>query len=517
MGIRIKAGVSLLLASLLLAGCGSASSTAIVPPIEPSPTPLPPGTAIRPTDGMLMVEIQGGALLGGTGSLGSFWFDQTQVTNGQYLNCVEAGACELSTVCSLWGVDEGKPDTAEQPITCARWSDAKAYCEWAGGRLSTEIEWDYAAQAMGKELPSWGNTQFGFRCLVPTVWPAETWPTQGWITSTPAEQGLEPKLIAEGIARLKSTFPELHSLLIVRHGFLVVEEYYRGYRPTLSQDVASVNKSFLSALIGIAIEQGAIPGIDQRMMDYFPEYATPELDPLAYEVTIEDLLTMTSGFDWPEKEPVRPTFIDEALSSGMPQNTLLRSKIVSEPGSTFNYCTACTHLLSIILQQATGMPTQEFAQKYLMTPLGISPDEWDWDQIGLGYNSGGWGFDLTPRDMAKLGYLYLNNGNWDGNQIIPEEWVRTSRQKLVDLGQNGGYGYLWWRTFLGGHPAYYANGHGGQYIYVLPTLNLVVVVTQKTDSHNGGDPAEIIQDYFASAIVGAWSPPSGYMSDPPSP
>jgi len=136
-----------------------------------------------------------------------------------------------------------------------------------------------------------------------------------------------------------------------------------------------------------------------------------------------------------------------------------------------------------------------------MTPLGISPEDWDWDEVGGGYNSGGWGFYLTPRDMAKLGYLYLNNGNWDGNQIIPEEWVLTSRQKLVDLGQHQGYGYLWWRTILDGHPAYYANGHGGQYIYVLPTLDLVVVVTQETDSHNGGDPAEIIQDYFASATL----------------
>jgi CubicO group peptidase (beta-lactamase class C family) len=363
------------------------------------------------------------------------------------------------------------------------------------------MEWDYAALEVGEEIPTWGDTRSGFRCLVPTVWPVETWPTQDWITSTPAEQGMDPELIAKGIAQLKSTFQEPHSLLIIRHGFLVVEEYYRGYRPTQYQDVASVNKSFLSALIGIAIEQGAIPGIDQRMMDYFPEYATPELDPRAYEVTIEDLLTMTSGFDWPEKEPIAPAFINEAFSSGMPQNTLLRSKIVAEPGSTFNYCTACTHVLSIILQEATGIPAQEFAQEYLMTPLGISPDDWDWDEVGLGYNSGGWGFYLTPRDMAKLGYLYLNNGNWDGNQIIPEEWVRTSRQKLVDLGQHQGYGYLWWTTMLDGHPAYYANGHGGQYIYVLPTLDLVVVVTQETDSHNGGDPAEIIQDYFALAVL----------------
>jgi CubicO group peptidase (beta-lactamase class C family) len=317
---------------------------------------------------------------------------------------------------------------------------------------------------------------------------------------------MDPGSVAEGIKQLEFTFLNPHSLLIVRHGFLVVEKYYRGYHPNMSQDIASVNKSFLSALIGIAIDQGAIPGIDQKMMDYFPEYSLP--DARASNITIEHLLTMTSGFYWPEIEPIAPGFIDDAFNSGKPQDALLRSSIVATPGSTFNYCTACTHVLSIILQDSTGVPAQDFAQEYLMDPLGISLDDWSWNQTAYGYNTGGWGFYLSPRDMAKFGYLYLHNGYWDGKQIIPEEWIHLSRTTHINLGrsnaspyQSFGYGYLWWTTNLGGHPAYYAVGHGGQYIYILPTLDMVIVITQRTESHHPGDPFEIIKDYFAAAVL----------------
>jgi CubicO group peptidase (beta-lactamase class C family) len=144
---------------------------------------------------------------------------------------------------------------------------------------------------------------------------------------------------------------------------------------------------------------------------------------------------------------------------------------------------------------------QDFAQEYLMDPLGISPEDWGWNQVSMGYNSGGWAFYLTPRDMAKIGYLYLHNGAWDGEQIVPEDWARTSHRSLVDLGQHQGYGYLWWTIMIDTHPAYYAIGHGGQYIFVLPTLDLIVVVTQETALHHHGDPAGIIQDYFAPAVL----------------
>ena len=454
-----------------------------------------------------MSQIPGGIPAGGSASLDGFWFDQSNVTNDQYNKCVEAGDCEISFSCTISELTEENSSKGDKPIICARWSDAKAYCEWAGGRLSTEMEWEYAAEQMGEELSRWGDTQFGFRCLVPTTASSEYWPTRGWITSSLADQGMDPQLIAAGITQLESNFLNLHSLLIIRHGFLVVEEYYAGYRPTTYQDVASVNKSFLSALIGIAIDQGAIPGIDQKMMDYFPEFAS-EVDERAYDITLEHLLTMTSGFYWPESDPSQ-NYIEDAFLSGAPQEVLFHSRIVSTPGTRFNYCTACTHVLSIILQDATGMPAHDFAQNFLMDPLGISAEDWDWNRTAFGYNTGGWGFDLTPRDMARIGYLYLKDGIWDGEQVVPAEWVRESRRSHINFGnsqippyRNDGYGYLWWTTSLGGHPAYYAVGHGGQYIYIFPTLDMVLVITQKTEMERFGDPSDIIKNYFAAAVTG---------------
>jgi CubicO group peptidase (beta-lactamase class C family) len=508
MPAQIRTGTVIFLILLLLTGCSAAGHEALTPTI-PLPTPLlTDDPSIREVDGMVMAWIQGGVPPGGSNPIEGFWFDRSQVTMDQFLGCVQAGTCEVSSACHFPEPAEATSGTLNDQLLCARWSDTKAYCEWAGGRLPAEAEWELAAQQTGEQLSPWGNPQTGFRCLVPSVRPAEYWPTQGWITSRPEEQGLDPDRLAAGVQKMWGAFTGIHSLLIVRHGFLVVEEYRASYGPGVYQDIASVNKSFLSALVGIAIEQGAIPGLDQKMMDYFPGYSPAEVDSQAYAVTIEDLLTMTSGFYWPEDEPVSPAYIDAAFLSGKPQDVLLRSPIDGKPGTAFNYCTACTHVLSIILQDATGMPAQEFAQKFLMDPLGIAPDDWYWDRTAYGYNTGGWAFSLNPRDMARFGYLYLHNGNWDGQQVVPEEWVRESRQAHIRLGKSNtapyqslGYGYLWWTTNLGGHPAYYALGHGGQYIYILPTMDMIVVITQRTDSHNGGDPFEIIRDYFAAAVL----------------
>jgi len=354
---------------------------------------------------------------------------------------------------------------------------------------------------MGGSITSWGEIEFGLCCVIPLAQPHDYWPTQGWITSPPQAQGMDPEILEKGISLLEQTFPQPHSLLVVRHGYLVVEKYY-GVGPRTSQDVASVGKSVISALVGIAIEQGRIKGLDQKVIDYFPQAVTPGMDPRFSDITIKDLLTMTPGFYWPETEPVAGAVVDEWWERGNLPEELFQLPMVEEPGSVFKYCTACTHLLSAILSISTGMTARDFAQENLFGPLGISSDDWDWLTTSYGYNKGGWAIYLTPRDMAKFGYLYLKHGEWDGNQIISSDWVRESTRRQIKLGdsQVEGYGYLWWVTNLQGHPAYYAAGHGGQYIYVLPTLDLVVVVTQQTDSHLSGDPSQLIGDYIAGSL-----------------
>lgn len=528
--IRRNTLAAVVVLSFLIAACSQGESPAAptppasTPAAEPGPptaTPVPPVATSLPTagevrvrsvDGMAMVYVPGGALqigssqdspVTGTEPLDSFWFDRAEVTNAQYHQCVDAGACRVPVTCNLVEPILDDPSKAQEPIKCAKWSDAKAYCEWVGGRLPTEAEWDagHAEGQLGSGLNYWGKTEFGFRCVLPLGQSRDDWPTRGWITAAPQTQDMDLEILEKGISLLEQTFPTPHSLLVVRHGYLVVEKYY-GLGPGTYQDVASVGKSVISALVGIAIEQGYIKGLDQKIVDYFPQAVTPGMDPRFNDITIRHLLTMTPGFYWPEEEPVAGPSVDKWFGRGCLPEDLFRLPMIAEPGRAFQYCTACTHLLSAILSISTGMTARDFAQETLFTPLGISSDDWNWFATSYGYNTGGWAIYLTPRDMAKFGYLYLRHGEWDGKQIISPDWVHesTRRQFKFPDSRVEGYGYLWVVTNLKGHPAYYAKGHGGQYIYVLPTLDLVVVVTQETESHIYGDPSQIVGDYIAGSV-----------------
>jgi CubicO group peptidase (beta-lactamase class C family) len=172
----------------------------------------------------------------------------------------------------------------------------------------------------------------------------------------------------------------------------------------------------------------------------------------------------------------------------------------SQPDSQFIYCSGCSHVLSAIIQARTGMNTRDFAEQELFGPLGIRDVEWDTDSVGIPI--GGWGLQLAPRDLAKLGYLYLNEGVWDGRQIVPAEWVRTATQTHTPSDTELGYGYQWWTYPRWG--AYAALGRYGQTIFVVPELDLIVVTTAQLDGH---DPIfKLIDD----CIVPAVERPSAY-------
>jgi CubicO group peptidase (beta-lactamase class C family) len=267
---------------------------------------------------------------------------------------------------------------------------------------------------------------------------------------------------------------------------VVLEEYPNPiFGPGRPHLLYSTTKSVTSALIGIAIDRGTIESVDQRVVDFFIDRSIANLDPRKQSLTLEHLLTMSCGFEWEGPDDQLHTW-GQALASRNPIQFMLDQPMASDPGSEWYYNGGCSHLLSAILTEASGRSALDFARQYLFDPLGITQVEWprDWQ----GYYFGGQDIWLTPRDMAKFGYLFLREGEWDGRQIIPADWVAQSSETRFHLGGGMGYGYQWWTLPELG--AYYAAGAYEQRIYVLPDLDLVVVFT--ADNRVEGErPGEI--------------------------
>ena len=281
-------------------------------------------------------------------------------------------------------------------------------------------------------------------------------------------------LSESAISSVHSTIDEypINAEVIVKEGVIVDEYYKDGYNSNSVFTMQSTSKSITSAIVGIVIDKGYISGVDVPISNYFPEILESDSEYLK-EVTIRHLLTHTAGFsandtnnwsDWRSSK----NWVDYVLNS----------PIVSRPGTTFNYFTGNTHLLSAIIQKATGKTTYEFGKEYLFDPLGMDSVTCSTDAQGI--SDGGNGFALNPYDMAKFGQLFLNNGVWDGEQIISEQWVKDSTSMQFNRSSGSAdYGCQWWvRTFGdNAHPGYFAQGHYGQYIFVVPDLNLVVAIT----------------------------------------
>ena len=318
------------------------------------------------------------------------------------------------------------------------------------------------------------------------------WPTAGWTTSSPEEQGMDPQKLAEMLDTIQQKKLRLDSLLIVRHGYLVLEQYYGSYQQDTRHELYSCTKSFISTLVGIALDQGLLSGTDQPVLEFFYGRTFANPDPRKNAMTLEDLLTMRSGLDWLEDDStyqamyLSPDWVKYVLDLPMAQ----------APGSNFLYCSGCSHVLSAILQKAAGMGTLDFARRNLFEPLGITNLRWDTDRAGIPI--GGWGLQITPRDMAKLGYLYLRGGQWDGRQIVSPAWVERATQSQTSTGGNLGYGYQWWiYPSLGG---YTALGRYGQTIFVIPGSDLVIVTTATLDGHD--EIFRLIEDYIVPAVKG---------------
>ena len=301
---------------------------------------------------------------------------------------------------------------------------------------------------------------------------------------------MEAGKLAEMLDAIQEQHLNLHSLLVIRNGYLVSETYFGSHQQDTRHETYSVTKSFVATLIGMAIDKGYIDGVEHRIVDFFPERTLANLDEQKEAMTLNDVLTMRSGLDWQEGDAAygamyrSPDWVQFMLDKPM----------VWPPGSQFNYCSGCSHLLSAILQQTTGMNTRDFAEEYLFKPLGISNAVWDTDAAGIPI--GGWGLQITPREMAKLGYLYLRHGEWEEQQIVSASWVEGATKRHSQAEDEWGYGYQWWTYPPVG--AYAAWGLYGQTIFVIPGSDLVVVTTAEMD--NDDEITELVEKYIVPAV-----------------
>ncbi|MGB0716684.1 MAG: serine hydrolase domain-containing protein [Phycisphaerae bacterium] len=264
----------------------------------------------------------------------------------------------------------------------------------------------------------------------------------------------------------------LYSLLVVRHGKLVREEYFGGCERGMGGNVKSVSKSFLSALVGIAAENGQFASINDTVAAIMPSLFKNQTDPRKFDIEIQHVVTMTTRLGWNENN-LGPWF-----ASDNPHQYVIDQPMSGNPGTAFLYSTGLTHLAGAMLREVTGMEPPDYAAQNLLNPLGIKVQRWDVDRQGD--YIGGAEVYITPRDMARFGELYLRGGTLDSNGIVPADWVSWSTSELVpDAWVSGSrsYGAWWWRDTFGDHGAYFAWGYGGQFIFVVPNLDLVVVAT----------------------------------------
>lgn len=330
---------------------------------------------------------------------------------------------------------------------------------------------------------------------IPTI--PSYWPTEGWQTSTPEEQGIDSEMLVAMMNAIQSEEPpyNIDSITIIRNGFMVFDTTFYPFQPDTKHIIHSCTKSIVSALIGIAIQQGYIENVQQPVLDLFPERTAANLTALKEEITIEDVLMMATGLECRDSYLYNWRGLSDLRQSEDWVQYVLDLPMAEEPGTRFEYCNSGSFLLSAIIQETTGTNTLDFAMENLFEPLGITDLTWPFNPQGINI---GWGeLHMLPHDMAKIGYLYLNGGLWEEKQIISSDWVETSTRKHISANTlEDGYGYQWWVDDSG---IYMALGYAGQYIVVLPEKEMVVVFTSNLEDNNFFIPRFLVDDFIIPA------------------
>jgi len=326
----------------------------------------------------------------------------------------------------------------------------------------------------------------------PQVTAEPIWPTNGWQSSTPEDQGMESANLA-GLVDFGTTH-SFDSLLITRHGKIVTEAYYAPYTAGIPHAVYSVTKAIISTLTAIAWKDGLLDTPDHRVLDFFDSHNVANLDDRKTTITVQNLLDMTSGFDWTEgyfaslrAMEHSPDWVKFVLDRPMP----------NPPGEVFNYNSGNAQVLSAILTKLTGTTALNYAKNKLFRPLGIEEIYWRHDPQGN--SCGGYGLYLRPRDMAKIGYLYLRDGVWEGKQLIPPAWIDRIKHATVDMHMSSEPG-LRYSNFFWAFPdkhVYMAEGHHHQIIMIFPDLDMVAVTTGR-DEYSFSELASLVANAVKS-------------------
>jgi CubicO group peptidase (beta-lactamase class C family) len=322
------------------------------------------------------------------------------------------------------------------------------------------------------------------------------WPTEGWRSATPESQGMDSDLLADMLDFVSAHGHEIHSITVIRNGYLVLDVAYQPFLAGERHRVFSCTKSVVASLIGIAIDHGLLNGVDQSVLEVLASSAPPSPGALKASMTIEDLLTMQTGLECRDSYLYGWRGLRELRASDDWTAFALELPMAEEPGTRFEYCNTSSFLLSAIISEVTGSSGFEFARAELFGPLGIADAAWAGNPDGI---SIGWSdLELIPHDMAKFGFLYLNDGWWDGERVLPEGWVTAATTPHARAGTlDEDYGYQWWVN----DDSYSALGYGGQYITVSPELDMVAVFTSGLPEEGFFVPRLLFEDYLAAAVV----------------
>ena len=328
----------------------------------------------------------------------------------------------------------------------------------------------------------------------------------GWSTASVSQVGIDESLITQGTnALLDGTYTGIEGLVIVKDGVLVHEAYPGNFTATSKHDLRSATKSLTSLLIGIAVDQQLITDSSEPALRYIQDYASYQnWDDRKNSIAIEHLLTMTSGLDCDDWTGSSPGNEARMYPRQDWVKFILDLPMKNDPGQQFSYCTGGVVALGAVIEGAAGAAADEFSAEHLFAPLGIGNYYWSYSPSGQ-VDTGGHIF-MTPRDMAKVGQMVLDRGVWEGAQIVSDTWIDRSTAYRLSINNVDDYGYLWWRRNLGSngdYPAVYASGNGGQYIFIIPDVNMVIVFTGGNYNSNlSGQPLEITDRYILRALTG---------------